>query len=70
MPGKRVFASTSVSIMRVCRQSRQTEAGEFGIQEAEIERRVVRDQRIVAEERQHVLGDLGKARLARQMLRP
>ena len=50
------------------RQDGQAEAAEFGIEEAEVEWRVVRDQLGLAEERQHVVDDVGEARLAGQML--
>ena len=64
MPGNRALASASVSIMRAGAQRRQAEPGQFGVQEAEVERRVVGDQLAVAEEPQQVVGDRGETRLA------
>ena len=48
-------------------QRRQAEARQLRIQEAEVERRVVRDQLAVAEELQQVVGELGEPRLAGHM---
>ena len=68
-PGNRARASASVSIMRAGSSGGQVQARELGVEEAEIERRVVGDQHAVAEERDQLVGDLGEARLVHQVAR-
>ena len=56
MPGKRALARASVSIMRVCRSGRRSTREQLGVDEAEVERRIVGDERAVAQEVEHLLG--------------
>ncbi len=64
MPGNRVLAKASVSIMRAADKVGPADALELRIEEPEIERRIVRDQLVVAEEFQQLVDDLGEARPA------
>ena len=64
-PGKPGFRQRQRVDHPVPTQRRQAGAAELHVQEAEVERRVVRDQLAVAEELRQRLGDLGEQRLAR-----
>ena len=61
MPGNRTFASASVSIMRAADRVGRPRRTNSAFKETEVERRIVRDQFGLAEERQHIVDDFGEA---------
>ena len=63
-----LFARQSHGVDHGIGKARAAHLLEFVVEKAHIERRVVGDQRRVAEEGHHVVGDLGKARLVAQEL--
>ena len=67
MPGNRVFANTSVSIMRSAIRAGRPSALQLRVQETEVERGIVRDQMALGEEGQHFVGDFREARLVGQV---